>query len=839
LCKIIGQPTINKVIFNEIAWMGSQNSANHEWIELKNISGANINLAGWQILDKDNQIKIIFTNQPRVLSNGFWLLERTSDESVPGVAADFIYAGSLSNQNEALYIFDENCQLQDQVLANPDWPAGDNTSKRTMERKSDLTWQTSANPGGTPKAENSSGYVEYYTGGTPLSPDQATSTPMQEEVPPLAVVINEIAWMGTKANTADEWIELYNNTTSTIDLTGWAFKATDGTPSITFSTSTGTNIIPAFGFYLLERTDDQAVSDISADLIYTGALGNAGEKLELRDGNDRLIDAIDCSEKWFAGSSSPDYISMERINPRLSGSDPQNWANNNQTIRNGLDDNNNPIDGTPKAQNSVYQSLPPANIADLAIDFQNSSDNKAKLIWSAPEDPDTLPENLSYWIYYSKEGTISEDNLTASSTFSATTSATSILISDLDYNSTYYFGIKTFDDWNYSSLAITTPYQTATLATIAFGFSANDLNIDNIKNNGRKISRASNGDFYAVYSRAGKIFLAKSSDQGINWTEIGVTPEEELEQINPSIAIDSQNNLHLVWQGKATTPTPYQIRYTKYDGVSFSTFEDLTNNSEWNQEIPVIAIDSQDNVHVVWVNKRQTFDSRDIKLVAAPQLLYRVFINQWQTIETVAEIYKGGFSSFALAIDSQDNLHLISRESEFWDTGSAKKIQYRKKTTSGWAEIGQLGSDDLQNDFPSLAVDSQDNLHLVWYRPYFNQCLSEIKYLKYTASINFWGEIETLDRNEFTGQWVIASPSIALDSQGHLYVIWKRWNEKISQIEYSNSWKEVKNLDLGSQDSFAFTNLLWSFYPPKTGYAFIFYEGTDLKFYASQDLTWE
>jgi len=379
-------------------------------------------------------------------------------------------------------------------------------------------------------------------------------------------------------------------------------------------------------------------------------------------------------------------------------------------------------------------------------------------------------------------------------------------------------------------------------------FSANDLNPDNMKNNGRKISRASNGDFYVVYSRVGKIFLAKSINQGIDWTEIEATPQEQLEQINPSIAIDFQNNLHLVWQGKATTSAPYQIRYTKYDGVSFSTFEDLTNNSEWNQEIPVIAIDSQDNVHIVWNNNQQTWDSKDERLVADPQLLYRIFTNQWQTIETVTEIFKGGFSSFALAIDSQDNLHLISRESRFWVTGGEEKIQYRKRTNQEWGEITQLGSDDLQNDFPSLAIDNQDNLHLVWYRPYFNQCLSEIKYLKYTASTGSWDKTKNLDSNESCSQWVIASPSIALDSQGHLYVIWKRWNEKISQKKYSNSWEEVKNLNLGSQDSFAFTNLLWSFYPiisgkktnqPETGYAFIFYEGTELKFYASQDLAFE
>ena len=50
----------------------------------------------------------------------------------------------------------------------------------------------------------------------------------------LTVVINEVAWMGTEAAARDEWIELYNNTTSTIDITGWHLIAADGSPDITF-----------------------------------------------------------------------------------------------------------------------------------------------------------------------------------------------------------------------------------------------------------------------------------------------------------------------------------------------------------------------------------------------------------------------------------------------------------------------------------------------------------------------------------------------------------------------------------------------------------------------------
>jgi PKD repeat protein len=147
------------------------------------------------------------------------------------------------------------------------------------------------------------------------------------------VVINEIAWMGTDVSSADEWLELYNNTGGEIDLTGWTLKAVDGTPEITLS---GT--IAAHGYFLLERTDDQSVPDVAADQIYTGALGNSGENLELRDGENNLIDSIDCSEDWLAGNNDTKQT-MEKTDSEWQVS---------------LD-----AGGTPKAQNSSGEEAPP------------------------------------------------------------------------------------------------------------------------------------------------------------------------------------------------------------------------------------------------------------------------------------------------------------------------------------------------------------------------------------------------------------------------------------------------------------------------------------------------
>ena len=148
---------------------------------------------------------------------------------------------------------------------------------------------------------------------------------LAQQTPALDVAINEIAWMGTVASANDEWIELVNNTAAPIDLAGWTLTALDGTPNIVLS---GT--IPAGGHFLLERTDDNTVPGLLADKIYTGALGNAGEVLSLRDAAAGLQDDVDA---WYAGNSTTRQT-MQRVDPTQPGNQASNWTNG-------------PVGGTP------------------------------------------------------------------------------------------------------------------------------------------------------------------------------------------------------------------------------------------------------------------------------------------------------------------------------------------------------------------------------------------------------------------------------------------------------------------------------------------------------------
>lgn len=194
------------------------------------------------------------------------------------------------------------------------------------------------------------------------------------------VVINEIAWMGTTNNYCDEWIELYNNTDSDIDLEGWTLNSKDGSPSIELAGE-----IPANGYFLLEKQDDNSVPDINADLIYSGALSNKEEVLELRNSNGVLIDIVD---DWYAGSNDT-KATMERVNTLESGIEFSNWANAVNSYNVGF--------GTPKELNT--------NSNDTNNNNSGSTDNPE----DSNEDDDTTEhinnvsdESGSINVYFNK-----------------------------------------------------------------------------------------------------------------------------------------------------------------------------------------------------------------------------------------------------------------------------------------------------------------------------------------------------------------------------------------------------------------------------------------------------
>lgn len=122
------------VVINEVAWAGSVNSSNDEWLELYNSTGATVSLSGWKL--KNNGVVVFtFPAAASIAANGYFLIE-DAENSVSNVTADAIFNMSLVNSGASLQILDASDAIIDTINgAAGAWYAGSVTTHATMERK--------------------------------------------------------------------------------------------------------------------------------------------------------------------------------------------------------------------------------------------------------------------------------------------------------------------------------------------------------------------------------------------------------------------------------------------------------------------------------------------------------------------------------------------------------------------------------------------------------------------------------------------------------------------------------------------------------------------------------
>ncbi len=195
-----------QVVINEIAWMGTVDSATNEWIELWNNGSSSLDVSGW-ILRIEGKKDITLAGA--IAGNGYYLLERTDDTTVPTIAADLIspFGTGLANTGAILLLLDTQGSEQDRVNGSDNWKiggvdiTGNNTTKETAQRVG-LVWRTGV---GTPRAINQGVTPPALV---PVVDSQTSSLPQNSQTPTSTNLSNFpvepqiIAEAGTRTRTA-------------------------------------------------------------------------------------------------------------------------------------------------------------------------------------------------------------------------------------------------------------------------------------------------------------------------------------------------------------------------------------------------------------------------------------------------------------------------------------------------------------------------------------------------------------------------------------------------------------------------------------------------------------
>ncbi|MEK7211892.1 MAG: lamin tail domain-containing protein, partial [Patescibacteria group bacterium] len=327
--------------------------------------------------------------------------------------------------------------------------------------------------------ENNSAYA-FRARGT----DRARNVGVWTESPTTTVrlphlVISEVQIGGATAG--DEFVELYNPTASSVDITGWKLSR------ITASGGTSENLLRPFpsatisarGFYLITHPTDYTGA-VTPDAIYSTTKSLApNNTVALYDANGAAVDALGFGEAaMFEGAPAPGLSSngnsLERKANLLSTVESMLPGGEDELAGNGEDTDNNAADFILRAssdpQNSESASEPeidteakPGRITDLAAALTETTTSSVRLIWSSPENaaieddaiydirylPQVLPAGCLLNILWSQAARVSP----SLSPNEESGSRETITVSGLGANNYYCFGVKTWNGYRWSDLS--------------------------------------------------------------------------------------------------------------------------------------------------------------------------------------------------------------------------------------------------------------------------------------------------------------------------------------------------------------------------------------------------
>lgn len=228
------------------------------------------------------------------------------------------------------------------------------------------------------------------------------------------------------------------------------------------------------------------------------------------------------------------------------------------------------------------------------------------------------------------------------------------------------------------------------------------------------------------------------------------------------LAMNANGNAVLVWvQHDGVENSVYTNHFIIEDGWGANT---LAENSNFEVEDLAVAIDSNNNTTVVWVESEVT---SNVNLWAN----YYVAGVGWGTA-TLIETAAGSTSRPKVAMDSSGNAIAVWNQNGVWSNRYVPNV--------GWGAATNLDSSSTDNAFsPSIAMDSEGNATVAWQQ---TDDITNIPFyiLARRYVVDEGWDIETMPQTDSTGS--AQSPVLATDINGNVIAIWQQLDEEKATV---------------------------------------------------------
>ncbi len=639
---------LSDVIINEIMYNPSGVDTGHEWIEIYNTTDGNVDLTNWKFHEEETNHSLNLQQGDLVLSSGDYAIIADNANSFvvdytnfSGTLFDSSF--SLKNTSETIAIKDGIGNLIDELTYLSEW--GGNDNNRTIEKQSDGTWTGSLSDGGTPGEANSI-YVsdsgneqggQNNDGEEEGDDDESSNGSGDDEagdddesgdtqLPQYSlsdIVINE--FVSDPATGETEWIELFNNTGDSIDLTNWTIE--DNTESLK---SLEGLTLESYSWLVLNQRQD-----------FSFFLNNTGDIIKLKY-NDTIIDQISYGDfdDGDASDNAPEPSKGQSSARNIDGQDTNNDKNDfsiTTTLTKGVSN----IITAPEIDTTVPEisldSFPDSLTNQTSAQFEFSAneivvfscwiDEEMRQDCVSPQNYNDLSEggHIFYLEAIDQAGNIATKNYewtidltapisninlannifnsvswpdriegTASSNATTTSDILEVKIQVQKISNQQYLGHTTSTSdliWRDSSLWLGTILGNTTSTTPTWNFDLSDSLLTD--------------DYYSIYSQAFDTFgNAQNSTSTADFIFDNTAPEQV---VNPQIeegdtALDLrvswdavEDNLsgldhyEISWSGNTTSTTDIFFNLTGEDGQTYSfktrAIDKAGNQGQWSDSV--------------------------------------------------------------------------------------------------------------------------------------------------------------------------------------------------------------------------------------------------------------
>lgn len=269
-----------------------------------------------------------------------------------------------------------------------------------------------------------------------------------------------------------------------------------------------------------------------------------------------------------------------------------------------------------------------------------------------------------------------------------------------------------------------------------------------------------------------EIFYTHKSTGGIWLTPTSITDTQAFSRF-PCIVVDRNNTVHLAWQ--QSVGAGWKILYTYKDtGNIWAVPETI---SVYGLSLrPVLAVDNDLGLHLFWM---EGFSGEDCRYHYA----YKPYGGQWQ----IRYLFTTVIAQYEMKVDSRNGVHVV--------LDPHSEIYYVEKRTDGiWSDtvrISHSPTDWQLSMSPSLETESDGSLDIVWSEN--DTTMLGIAYIKKTSEGQWLSIIAPYKTEDWRNYWGCPFPKVRKGRTGKLYVVWL--SAKVGYgVKVGEEWQRAKTL---------------------------------------------